>query len=35
MKKIKKDHNPGVAGSNPSLATMITHLIDGFLFMDI
>ena len=30
LKKIHEDHNPEVAGSNPTPATMKTHLIDGF-----
>ena len=34
-KKIKEAHNPEVAGSNPTPATMKTRLIDGFLFIDI
>ena len=30
QKKLREDHNPEVAGSNPAPATMKTRLIDGF-----
>jgi len=29
---MREDHNPEVAGSNPTPATMKTRLLAGFLF---